>query len=107
VKSRNDMIAVFNLLRKKRVRKIIEVDFADNEYLPHTDEAIENALKGFEVEKLNWEKPDISSEVVYNSTSALTEVSLYWSGDEAVVKEWCSPEGFGNARKFPKVEASP
>jgi hypothetical protein len=101
------MIAVFNLLREKRVRKIIQVNFVDSEYLPHADEAIENALKGFEVEVLNWEKLDISNDVLYNSTSALREVSLYWSGDVAVAEAWCGSEGFGNARKFPKVKAFP
>ena len=91
------MIAIFNLLRETRVRKIIQVDFVDSEYLPHTDEAIEYALKGFEVEILNWEKLNISNELVYNLISALREVSLYWSGDVEVAEGWCSSEGFGNA----------
>jgi hypothetical protein len=103
-KRQNDAIAVFDWLREKLVRKIIRVDFIDNELFPHTNEAIENALKGFEVEILNWKKPDLSCELVYNSTSVLSEISLYCSGNTTVLNIWGGPEGFINARKFPKVD---
>jgi len=85
------------------VRSIVEVFVEDDGQPCSTDEAIEAALKGFEVQRLHWKRIDIPSDVFHNSTSVLRVVSLYWSGDVPVLERWSSPEWLSNEKKFPEV----
>lgn len=76
----------------------------DSELPSHTDEKIIEALNGFEVEEWDWDKIDLSSEVVFAASSdSVREISLQASGNDAVLQGWCAPGGFGNKEKFPKV----
>ncbi|KAK3314432.1 hypothetical protein B0H66DRAFT_583437 [Apodospora peruviana] len=59
---------------------------------PHTDEAIEEALRGMDVEIWDWKKTDLCTEVIYTAAPRVREVHLYWSGNNAVLRGW-SEEG--------------
>lgn len=85
------------------MKKIIKVMVIDDGDPCHADSAIEDALKGFDVEVWDWKKVDLCSEVICKSTKVVREISLYSSGNNAVLMGWGSAEGFGNREKFPKV----
>ncbi|KAK4109055.1 hypothetical protein N656DRAFT_783344 [Canariomyces notabilis] len=99
-----DLTTIFTWLKKRHVRKIQKVTVFDSELPSHTDENIIKALEKFEVEEWDWDKMDLSSEVVFRASSgSVREISLQASGNEAVLQGWCAPGGFGNKTKFPKL----
>ena len=69
----------------------------------HSDEVIEEALKGFQVEEWDWKKVDLCTDVISNSTEVARRVSLYSSCNNAVLMGWASSDGLGDRKKFPKV----
>lgn len=84
----------------------MSVTVNDGEEPSHSDEAIENAMAGFEVERWDWQRPDISSRVIASSTSVVREVHVYFSGKSAILDEWCGDAGgFGDRAKFPEVSS--
>jgi len=89
---RRDLVQVFSTLRQSGVRTILKVVVDDSLAPPHTDEAIEEALKGMDVEVWDWKKTDLSTEVIYVASPRVREVHLYWSGNNAVLRGW-SEEG--------------
>lgn len=94
VQNRSDLKFFFEWLRnEKGVKKILRVIVEDSFEDPHCDEAIETALQGFGVESLEWSKPDLDSKVIYTASPDLTEVSLRWSGNNAILRSWSEPEG--------------
>jgi len=99
-RGRFDMLFFFNWLREKRVKRILKVIVEDNEQPPHSDEAIELALQGFDVETLDWSKPDLEPETICNACDKLKDVVLHWSGNNAVLRAWSDPEGL---RKLSKL----
>jgi len=94
---------VFFWLRKNGVCKIVRVTVIDYGEASHSDSAIKKALKEFEIEYWNWKKVDLSSQVMEECSRTVREVSLYWTGNHAVMMGWASPEGFCNHEKFPEV----
>ncbi|GAB1317950.1 hypothetical protein MFIFM68171_08160 [Madurella fahalii] len=98
-----DLTTIFEWLHTRYVRKIQKVTVFDSELPSHTDDKIVEALKRFDVEEWDWDKMDLSSEVVFAASSnSVREISLQASGNEAVLQGWCAPGGFGNKEKFPK-----
>lgn len=88
----------------------------------HADASIEEALKGFGVELWDWKRLDLSSDVISTATtvreraimngqtliqevSVVKEISLYSSGNQAILMGWASPWGLPNKRKFPQVSS--
>ncbi|EFY88119.1 subtilisin, putative [Metarhizium acridum CQMa 102] len=104
VKSMTDLRAVFEWLRQSQVKKIIKVTVIDYGGQRHSDPAIEEALRGFDVEVWDWKKVDLCSDVIFNCASSVREISLYPSGNGAALMGWSGPKGFGNRKKFPKGE---
>ncbi|RYP64178.1 hypothetical protein DL771_008869 [Monosporascus sp. 5C6A] len=101
---RSDLVAVFDWLWRRGVREIIKVMVVDDGDLPHADAAIVEALYGFKVEEWDWKRVDLCSDVIHESSPAVREVSLYSSGNNAVLMGWASAEGLGNRDKFPHLE---
>ncbi|KAI8281063.1 hypothetical protein K4K60_004436 [Colletotrichum sp. SAR11_57] len=64
---------------------------------------IEEALNGFEVEIWDWKRLDLSTEVIRKSTKVVREISLYSTGNNAVLMGWASLEGLPNKEHFPEV----
>ncbi|PSN59993.1 subtilisin-like protein [Corynespora cassiicola Philippines] len=103
-KGAEDMKTVFDWLRGKGVKVIVKVMVIDDGDTPHSDRAIEESLEEFQVENWDWKKLDISSEVISRSTTKVEEVSLYCSGNNAVLMGWGSSYGFPNKAKFPQLK---
>jgi len=76
----------------------------DDRDRPHADAAIVEALYGFKVEEWDWKRVDLCSDVIHESAPTVKEVSLYCSGNNAVLMGWASAEGLGNRKKFPRLE---
>lgn len=83
--------------------KIVKVIVIDDREPSHTDEAIETALTGFDVEIWDWKRVDLCSEVIFNAARNVKEISLYSSGNNAVLLGWSSKDGLG---KFLKVRTT-
>ena len=77
----------------------------DDGDLPHADAAIVEALYGFQVEEWDWKKMDLCADVIYESSPGVREVSLYSSGNNAILVGWASAEGLANRRNFPQVSS--
>ncbi|KAJ0422256.1 peptidase S8/S53 domain-containing protein [Aspergillus carlsbadensis] len=93
---RDDLGKFFSWLQEKQVRYIIKVMVSEDSKRPHSDEAIINALKPFQVEILDWQKLDLCPAVlqeVGKDWSNLHEIHLRWSGNNAVLRAWSEPEG--------------
>ncbi|KAI8624862.1 peptidase S8/S53 domain-containing protein [Xylariaceae sp. FL1651] len=99
---RKDYLAVFNWLREKGVRKIIEVIVIDDKVPCHPGEIIINTLIGFEVEIWNWKQWDIPSHVVWNSTSVVRDLFLYLSKHETL-SDWFDTEILWDKIRFPQL----
>ncbi|KAL2862236.1 uncharacterized protein BJX67DRAFT_310853 [Aspergillus lucknowensis] len=98
-----DAVVIFDWLRKRDVKKIIRVIVMDSGEVPHTDEAIVESLKDFEVEVWDWRKFDICSETIQLAAKDVRVLHLYSSGINAVLRGWSSEVGLvllGKVRPF-------
>jgi hypothetical protein len=95
------MAFFFDWLWGKSVRRIIKVIVDDLGHPPHSDEAIEKALKPFEVEILDWRRLDLDPVTLEMIGKGLREVHLHWSGRNTVLRSWSEPEGLA---KTPTLE---
>ncbi|KAK9439808.1 Peptidase S8/S53, subtilisin/kexin/sedolisin [Metarhizium brunneum] len=84
-----------------RIRLPLLVEQAD---LPHADASILEALYGFNVKMWDWKRVDLCSDIMYESSPVIKEVSVYSSGNNAVLTGWASEDGLGNREKFPWLE---
>lgn len=100
---RSDMVFFFNFLRSKKVNRVIRVIVDDTIKPAHSDEAIEKALGGLEVEIWDWRKYDLCTETIVAAAPDTTEVFLYWSGNNAVLRGWSESEGLKKLGKLEKV----
>lgn len=103
-RSRRDMVILFEWLRSKGVKRIIRVIVDDLRKPAHSDEDIENALSGFEVEILNWRRLDLCPMTISKVSTSLREVHLQWSGRNAVLRGWSEPEGLAKTRSLELVQ---
>ncbi|KAM0565038.1 hypothetical protein ACHAP9_008779 [Verticillium nonalfalfae] len=103
-RGRTDMIYFFDWLRKKNVKRIIRVIVQEVDGQPsHSDEAIERALAGFQVEALDWQKPDLDPDTICAVSEELRELTLHWRGNNAVLKGWSDNDGLRRLRHLEKV----
>lgn len=99
----SDLVAVFDWLRRNHVEKIVKVMVIDDGDPSHADASIEEALRDFNVEIWDWKRLDLSTEVIWKSTNVVKEISLYSTGNNAVLMGWASPQGLPNKKNFPMV----
>lgn len=90
---RTDMTTLFQWLRSKGVAKIIKVIVHDDEEPSHTDQSIQDSLKGFDVEILDWSKPDLCPETIYEACPNVRKLYLRWSGLNGILRAWGEAEG--------------
>lgn len=102
-RGRSDLVTVFNWLRDNGVRQILKVIVVDDRDPCHANSSIEKALQGFEIEVWDWKKLDLSLDVIYKTTGVVREISLYCSGNNAVLTGWASAKGLSNKQFFPNV----
>ncbi|KAK3374165.1 hypothetical protein B0T24DRAFT_554041 [Lasiosphaeria ovina] len=102
---RKDMVALFSWLSKKGVTNIIKVIVADNKEPPHSDQAIEDALKPFDVEILDWRKLDLDPRAIKDAcqNSKLRELHLRWSGNNAILRAWSEPDGLAMLKDLVQI----
>ncbi|CAK7206066.1 hypothetical protein SEUCBS139899_008849 [Sporothrix eucalyptigena] len=108
----SDLYLVFNWLRQTQsVRKIFQVsvnDFddqsSDNVWRRHSDKAIVECLKGFNVETWDWQRPDIPCSAIYEAAGdSVKTLYLYSSGLDAVLESWASPGGLPRLKKLERI----
>lgn len=97
------MVFLFNFLRNKSVKRVIRVIVDDTLEPPHSDEAIERALGGLEVEIWDWKRIDLCSETILTAAPDVKDVCLYWSGNNAVLRGWSEPGGLSQLKKLLRV----
>ncbi|KAI0549771.1 hypothetical protein F4679DRAFT_595566 [Xylaria curta] len=102
-RGRTDLTFFFQWLREKNVDHILKVVVDDWPERPHSDKAIEDCLKQFEVERLEWRKLDICSETLLNSCRAVSHLNLWWSGNRAILRSWSEPEGLAKLEKLETI----
>ncbi|KAM0329394.1 hypothetical protein ACHAQA_004701 [Verticillium albo-atrum] len=104
-RGRTDMIYFFDWLRKKNVKRIIRVIVQEVDGQPaHSDEAIERALAGFQVEALDWQKPDLDPDTICAVSEELRELTLHWRGNNAVLKGWSDVDGLRRLKYLEKID---
>lgn len=103
---RTDVPIVFEQLRKKGVKSVLEVIVDDLEHPAHSDSAIEEALLGpkgeedMNIEVWNWRKIDINPELIAKVASGVIFLQLYWSGQNAVLRAWSEDDGLPKLTKL-------
>ncbi|KAK1764325.1 hypothetical protein QBC33DRAFT_203355 [Phialemonium atrogriseum] len=100
----SDLVAVFDWLRRNNVTKIIRVMVVDDGDPAHADKSIVKALQGFEVEQWDWKRLDLCTDVIWKSTSVVQEISLYSTGNNAVLMGWASSQGLLSNKNFSKLK---
>lgn len=121
---RQDMEFFFDWLYNKGVRRILKVEVDDGDKIPHSDEAICNSLARIVVEHLDWSKPDLDPHIIRQISSnteicnsdpeinlagarnELRELTLKWSGNNAVLRSWSEFEGLPQLPKLRVVNLS-
>ncbi|PYH90812.1 hypothetical protein BO71DRAFT_386856 [Aspergillus ellipticus CBS 707.79] len=99
----NDLVFFFDWLYEKKVRHIFKVVVHDVDSAPHSDMAIEDCLKKFEIEALDWRKVDLSPQTLFNACRNVKEVYLRWSGNTSVLKAWSEQDGLPRLENLERV----
>lgn len=102
-KGRDDMTIMFDFLRTKGVKRIINVIVADQGGIAHSDEAIESALRDFEVEIWDWQRFDLCTETIAWAAPGVKQANLYWSGNNAVLWGWSEKAILDRMTRLKKV----
>ena len=84
---------------EKGVEKIFRVTVDDLGPNPHSDEAIIEALEGFEVETWDWKKLDICSSTIHRAAKGVKNLHLYSSGNNAVLRSWTCKAGLASLKE--------
>ncbi|KAK4173973.1 hypothetical protein QBC36DRAFT_313403 [Triangularia setosa] len=92
-KGLNHMESIFGWLRKHHVDSILKVTVVDYIEPSYSEESIERCMAGFNVQLWNWYKLDLCCSVIVNSAPKVRDVTLYASGNNAVLMGWSSPLG--------------
>ncbi|KAI0545272.1 hypothetical protein F4679DRAFT_599833 [Xylaria curta] len=87
------VIAVFDLLRKCGVTKIVQVTVEDCGNPPYDDDTIEAALSGFDVDNWDWRTQDICAETIIQVAPNAKTLKLYPSGNNGVLQSWSASDG--------------
>jgi hypothetical protein len=98
---RNEVQQVLNWLRtRKDVQKIMGLSVKDSFYDPHSEETIEQAIAGLDIEILNWKRLDLSIDTIFDSAKNVRELYLYCSGSKTAIRHWIGDTG---VRRLEKV----
>ncbi|RYP40703.1 hypothetical protein DL768_010602 [Monosporascus sp. mg162] len=92
-KGLNHMNSIFRWLKANHVGSILKVTVIDDLEPSHSDEAIETCIDDLNVRVWNWYKVDLSCQVILNSARNVRDVTLYSSGNNAVLMGWSSSSG--------------
>ena len=111
---RQDMEFFMQWLYSKGVRRILKLEVDDSRKSAHSDESIQKSLEKIVVEHLDWQKVDLDPRTICQISNKvemkiptkdepnrmelspgnqLKELTLRWSGRNAVLRAWSEPEG--------------
>ena len=90
---------IFDWLWDNGVRRILKVRVHDDGDTSHSDEIIENTLNRFQVEVWDWKKFDLCSETIFKAAPDVREISLYSSGNNAILRSWSCEDGLAKLKK--------
>jgi hypothetical protein len=96
---RIDYCWVFKWLKLQGVKKILRLSVEDHRDMPHSDESIEWCLKTFGVEIWDWKKLDICCTTIATAAPEVRDLTLYCSGNNAVLRSWISPGGIAELQQ--------
>jgi hypothetical protein len=102
-RGRSDLTFFFDWLYEKNVRHILKVIVDDLKDPPHSDRAIEDSLRRFEVETLDWRRIDLCPKTLFNACRSVRVIYLRWSGNRAILRAWGEPEGLPRLEKLKRV----
>jgi hypothetical protein len=106
---RRDMEFFFRWLNMKGVRHIINIHVEDLEAPAHSDESIVSCLETMIVDNLDWQRFDVDPLSIsrlgskVDSTNQLRDLTLYWSGNNAVLRAWSELEGLPSLPNLTKI----
>ncbi|TGJ87155.1 hypothetical protein E0Z10_g1618 [Xylaria hypoxylon] len=95
-RQRRDMLTLFEWLKDKKVNNIVKVVVNDHKDPFHSDKAIIDALKQFNIEILDWSKPDLCPETIRAACNDVRELYLSWSGLNGMLLAWGGTDGLAN-----------
>src|ERR1700753_684784 len=78
---------------ERRVYKVFKVIVDDFGYVSHSESSIVASLKGLDIKELDWRRPDIGSETIFEGAPIVSILHLYWNGNRGVLQGWCCPDG--------------
>lgn len=97
--------AVFKWLGEKGVKRILKLVVVDNQEWQCSDETIEECLKPWDIRYLDWNKRDLSIEIIRQGHAGkLVELWLIWSGQNTALRGWSDPV-YGLKQQLPQVRA--
>ncbi|RSL83236.1 hypothetical protein CEP51_004660 [Fusarium floridanum] len=102
-RGRSDLTVFFGWLRRKGVKHILKVIVDDLKDPPHSDSAIEDCLRPFKVEILDWRKVDLCPETILTACRNVRQLHLRWSGNRAILRAWSEPEGLPKLQNLEAV----
>lgn len=97
---REEAKVVLDWLRKSRnVEKIFHLSVTDSLHEPHSEETIEDSVKHFDVEILDWRRIDISIHTILEAAPNVKRLRLYSSGNWAALDHWIGLDGVCTLQK--------
>lgn len=98
------VVEFFTWLRKVMlVEEILRVVVKDDRDNPCSDEVVEESLEKFNVRFLDWNRQDISCEVFRETMKDIRGISLYWGGNDAVLRGWAGETGLPALQKVRRL----
>lgn len=101
-RGRKDLLFFFSWLKDRKVKHIINLIVEDTKD-SHADDAIEACLSGLRVDVLDWSKPDLDPEMLYNACPDVRELHLYWGGNNAILRAWAEPAGLPMLKSLERI----
>jgi len=84
---------LFHFLReRKSVKRIVRVVVHDHPQAPCRDDVIKTCLQEFDVRYLDWDKEDLSVDMLQDVAPQLQELWLTWSGRKSALHGWSNRE---------------
>ncbi|KAF5533704.1 hypothetical protein FMEXI_11675 [Fusarium mexicanum] len=99
----DDLTVFFSWLKGKGVKHILKVMVDDLKDPSHSDKALEDCLRPFEVEILDWTKVDLCPETILTACRNVRQLYLRWSGNRAILRAWSEPEGLAKLENLEAV----